>query len=67
VNKWYFERATGHARMGKWVLFWCDAEVRLKTEEGRRANEGLKFIENWEEGRVVAWAEIVDKIPSAWI
>ena len=41
VNKWYFERSTGHLRQGDWVLFWCDAEVRLKTEEGRRAGAGL--------------------------
>jgi amino-acid N-acetyltransferase len=66
VNKWYFERATGHVRIGKWVLFWCDAEVRLKTEEGRRANEGLKFVEAWEGDRVATWVEVVDRIPSAW-
>jgi amino-acid N-acetyltransferase len=67
INKWYFERATGHVRMGKWVLFWCDAEMRLKTEEGRRANEGLSYVETWEEGRLTTWAESIDKIPSAWI
>lgn len=66
INKWYFERATGHVRMGKWVLFWCDAEQRLKTEEGRRANEGLRFVEHWEQGRLTEWAGTVDKIPSAW-
>jgi amino-acid N-acetyltransferase len=67
VNKWYFERSTGHVRMGdKWVLFWCDAEVRLKVEEGRRANQGLGFVESWEEGRLDTWAKTIDKIPSVW-
>lgn len=36
VNKWYFDRSSGHLRMGSWVLFWCDAEKRLKIEEGDR-------------------------------
>jgi len=66
VNKWYFERSTGHLRMGPWVLFWCDAEKRLKIEEGRRGSSGLSFIENWEQGRVSDWAHVVGKIPSAW-
>ena len=66
VNKWYFERSSGHVRMGHWVLFWCDAEVRLKTEEGRRANAGLSYVEDWEHGRLSRWADVVDKIPSSW-
>jgi amino-acid N-acetyltransferase len=36
VNKWYYERSSGHLRMGEkkdWVLFWCDAEHRLRTME----------------------------------
>ena len=66
VNKWYFERSTGHLRQGDWVLFWCDAEVRLKTEEGRRANAGLSYLERWEEGRLATWNEVVMKIPSSW-
>jgi amino-acid N-acetyltransferase len=66
VNKWYFERSTGHIRLGDWILFWCDAEGRLRTEEGRRANAGLSFIEEWEENRLPTWAEIVTKIPSSW-
>lgn len=66
VNKWYFERSTGHLRMGDWVLFWCDAEKRLKTEEGRRANAGLSYFEDWECGRMSAWADVVMKIPSSW-
>ncbi|THH34153.1 hypothetical protein EUX98_g170 [Antrodiella citrinella] len=66
VNKWYFERSTGHLRMGDWVLFWCDAEVRLKTVEGRRANAGLSYLEDWEHGRLSSWGEVVMKIPSSW-
>ena len=66
VNKWYFERSTGHLRQGDWVLFWCDAEVRLKTEEGRRASAGLSYLERWEEGRLTTWGDVVMKIPSSW-
>ena len=66
VNKWYFERSTGHVKVGEWVLFWCDAEKRLKIEEGRRASAGLQFVERWEEGRVRAWVDVVMKIPSSW-
>ncbi|KAF9785832.1 hypothetical protein BJ322DRAFT_1122640, partial [Thelephora terrestris] len=66
VNKWYFERSTGHLRVGEWVLFWCDAEKRLRIEEGRRASAGLQFVEKWEEGRVESWADVVMKVPSSW-
>ncbi|KAI0673558.1 mitochondrial amino-acid acetyltransferase [Trametes maxima] len=66
VNKWYFERSTGHLRQGDWVLFWCDAEVRLKTEEGRRASAGLSYLEEWEQGRLATWSDVVMKIPSSW-
>lgn len=66
INKWYFERSSGHLRMGSWVLFWCDAEKRLKIEEGRRGSSGLSYIEDWERGRVSEWANVVAKIPSAW-
>ncbi|KAH7929333.1 mitochondrial amino-acid acetyltransferase [Leucogyrophana mollusca] len=66
INKWYFERSTGHMRMGSWVIFWCDAEKRLKTEEGRRANAGLSYVEEWETGRLSRWADVITKIPSAW-
>lgn len=66
VNKWYFERSTGHIRMGDWVLFWCDAEKRLKTEEGRRGSAGLSYLEHWEEGRLSLWSDVVMKIPSSW-
>ncbi|KAI0094794.1 mitochondrial amino-acid acetyltransferase [Irpex rosettiformis] len=66
VNKWYFERSTGHIRMGDWVLFWCDAEMRLKEEAGRRGSAGLSYLEHWERGRLSVWSDIVFKIPSSW-
>jgi amino-acid N-acetyltransferase len=66
VNKWYFERSTGHLRMGDWTLFWCDAEKRLKTEEGRRASAGLSYVEEWEHGRLGLWADVVPNVPSSW-
>jgi len=66
VNKWYFERSSGHIRMGSWVMFWCDAEKRLKIEEGRRGSSGLSYLETWEGGRLASWADVVTKIPSSW-
>jgi amino-acid N-acetyltransferase len=66
VNKWYFERSTGYLRVGEWVLFWCDAEKRLRIEEGRKANAGLQFVEKWEEGRVQSWVDVAMKVPSSW-
>ena len=66
VNKWYFERSSGHLRMGNWVLFWSDAEKRLKIEEGRRGSAGLSFVEDWEKGRLSDWGDTVLKIPSCW-
>ncbi|KAE9408262.1 DUF619-domain-containing protein [Gymnopus androsaceus JB14] len=66
VNKWYFERSSGHVRMGDWVLFWCDAEKRLRLEQERRGRAGLSYIEGWEEGRLASWIDIVQKIPSCW-
>ncbi|TFK77249.1 mitochondrial amino-acid acetyltransferase [Pluteus cervinus] len=66
INKWYFERSSGHFRMGDWVLFWCDAESRLKVEEGRRGSAGLPYIADWEEGRLSNWSDVVAKIPSCW-
>ena len=66
INKWYFERSSGYLRMGDWVLFWCDAEKRLKTEAGRRASAGLSYVEEWERGRLGLWADVVPKVPSSW-
>jgi amino-acid N-acetyltransferase len=66
VNKWYFERSTGHLRLGDWVFFWCDAEKRLKTEEGRRGSAGLSYLEDWEHGRLAVWSDVITKIASSW-
>lgn len=80
VNKWYYERSSGHLRLsgGKWVLFWSDAEERLRrmeakareeAEEGgvaRRRVPGLPYVVKQEEGRLAKWAEIVSAIPSSW-
>ncbi|KAG6862443.1 Amino-acid acetyltransferase, mitochondrial [Termitomyces sp. Mi166 len=66
VNKWYFERSTGHLRVGSWVLFWCDAEKRLEIEKGRRGSSGLSHIEDWEDGRLSKWADVIFKIPATW-
>jgi amino-acid N-acetyltransferase len=66
INKWYFERSSGHVRMGDWVLFWCDGEKRLKTEEGRRASAGLSYVEEWEHGRLSLWADVIPSVPSSW-
>ncbi|KIJ46491.1 hypothetical protein M422DRAFT_46206 [Sphaerobolus stellatus SS14] len=76
VNKWYFERSSGHLRLGKWVLFWCDAEDRLKVEAERRAaavagtgrrRESPSYIEPAEQDRLGHWADAVATIPSSWI
>ncbi|KZS95739.1 hypothetical protein SISNIDRAFT_408307 [Sistotremastrum niveocremeum HHB9708] len=92
VNKWYFERSSGHIRLrnpdqdtsvelsntqskskGDWVMFWCDAERRLRDAvEGRAKEEGrsraqLSYLEDGEQGRIERWAEAVGKIPSSWI
>ncbi|KAF8640449.1 hypothetical protein AX17_000113 [Amanita inopinata Kibby_2008] len=66
INKWYYDRSSGHVRMGSWVMFWCDAEKRLRIEEGRRGSAGLSYIEDWEKGRLSTWADAVSKIPSSW-
>jgi amino-acid N-acetyltransferase len=66
INKWYFERSSGHFRMGDWILFWCDAEKRLKAEGEMRGSNGLSFIEKWENGRLSAWTEVAPKIPPSW-
>ncbi|KAI6008301.1 mitochondrial amino-acid acetyltransferase [Pisolithus orientalis] len=66
INKWYFDRSSGHIRLGSWVLFWCDAEKRLKREESQRADSGLSYVESWEAERLEQWADVVTKLPSAW-
>ncbi|KAH7339379.1 mitochondrial amino-acid acetyltransferase [Rhizoctonia solani] len=80
VNKWYYERASGHLRIdgGKWVLFWSDASIRIRKLEdqareraeeegiGRRRVPGLPYVMNEEKGRLSRWSEIVSAIPSSW-
>lgn len=76
INKWYFERSSGHLRLGHWVMFWCDAEARLRSEAARRAAEvagtgrrrdSPSYIEPGEKGRLEHWADAVLRIPSSWI
>ncbi|CAK5280162.1 unnamed protein product [Mycena citricolor] len=67
VNKWYFERSSGHLRMGPWVMFWCDAEKRLKQEQAKKLTGGVSFVEQGEQGRLSQWADAVQKIPSSWL
>jgi amino-acid N-acetyltransferase len=72
INKWYFERSSGHVRMGDWVMFWCDAERRLKdtlrerAEQTGRSRASLKYLEKEEVGRVERWAKAIETIPSSW-
>lgn len=40
VNKWYYERSSGHVRLGRWVMFWCDAEERLARREMEKRASG---------------------------
>ncbi|KAG8887751.1 Amino-acid acetyltransferase, mitochondrial [Tulasnella sp. 332] len=41
ANKWYYERSSGHLRMGSaWTMFWCDAEARLKEQEAKLVEGG---------------------------
>ncbi|KAG8833464.1 Amino-acid acetyltransferase, mitochondrial [Serendipita sp. 400] len=61
VNKWYYERSSGHLKMGEkgeWVLFWCDAEDRLKAMEnairsGNDASESLPEVIRTKKGPVI--------------
>lgn len=66
INKWYFERSSGHVRLGSWVLFWCDAEKRLKNEAGQLGTAGVSYVEKWEQGRLAKWAQVVLRVPSSW-
>ena len=76
INKWYFERSSGHLRLGRWVLFWCDAEARLRAEGARRAaavagtgrrRDSPSYIEPEERGRLERWAAAAERIPSSWV
>ncbi|KAF8324021.1 hypothetical protein DL93DRAFT_2123637 [Clavulina sp. PMI_390] len=79
VNKWYFERSSGHMRIGEsryWSMFWCDAEEQLRLRERELKREagvmrwgvpGLKFVEQDDLGKKERWARITEAIPSSWV
>lgn len=67
VNKWYFERSNGFVTSedGRWKMFWCDAEQRLR--EMAQENGGvMRVVEPEEDGRLQAWAPVIENIKSAW-
>ncbi|WRT64025.1 amino-acid acetyltransferase, mitochondrial [Kwoniella shivajii] len=71
VNKWYFERSSGFVKTkdGKWKVFWCDAEQRLKELWREREFGGgrlVKVVENEEKGRTDWWENQIGAIKSAW-
>ncbi|KAK6905580.1 amino-acid acetyltransferase, mitochondrial [Kwoniella mangroviensis CBS 8886] len=71
INKWYFERSNGFKTTidGKWKVFWCDAEQRLKSLWREREFGGgrlVKVVEDEEKERVEWWEDQIGKIPSAW-
>ncbi len=71
VNKWYFERSNGFMTRGKWKMFWCDAEDRVRGMRGPLQGDHhqsitLKAIEEEERGRLTAWADVIEAIPGAW-
>lgn len=70
VNKWYFERSSGFAKlteMGKGgvpgVLFWSDAEKRVKQHEDDVTRGPAPFIAEEEESRLSRWSNIIGVIP----
>lgn len=72
VNKWYYERSNGFVTIGRWKMFWCDAEQRLRNMGGPQAarrDKGIAapVIDKSEQGRIKQWGDIIDGIPSAWI
>ncbi|OCF33293.1 amino-acid acetyltransferase, mitochondrial [Kwoniella heveanensis BCC8398] len=71
VNKWYFERSSGFVRTpdGRWKVFWCDAEQRLKELWREREFGGgrlVRVVEDEEKGRVERWEREIGSVPSAW-
>lgn len=73
VNKWYFERSNGFTTTedGRWKMFWCDAEQRLREvarEEGREFGGGrlVRVVEDQERGRLGRWGPVIAAIKSAW-
>jgi amino-acid N-acetyltransferase len=55
VNKWYFERSSGHLRINAsggaaktgWSMFWCDAEERLAAKEKTLKDSAEKELMEW--------------------
>jgi amino-acid N-acetyltransferase len=74
VNKWYYERSNGFVTLGKWKMFWCDAEQRIrgmKSSTGTSASRRdrgipIRVVEDEESGRLLEWAKHIEPIPSAW-
>ncbi|WVR05776.1 amino-acid acetyltransferase, mitochondrial [Kwoniella sp. DSM 27419] len=71
VNKWYFERSSGFVRTqdGRWKVFWCDAEQRLKDLWREREFGGgrlVRVVEAEEKGRTEWWEDEIGAIKSAW-
>lgn len=71
VNKWYYERSNGFVTLGKWTMFWCDAEQRMR--DVKMAGSGtrdrgipIKVVEDSERGRLDRWGGVVTAIPSSW-
>ena len=62
----------GEGGRGRWKMFWCDAEQRLRenaADEGREFGGGrlVRVIEKEEKGRLERWTPVIEGIPSAWI
>ncbi|KAI9635082.1 mitochondrial putative amino-acid acetyltransferase [Dioszegia hungarica] len=73
VNKWYAERSNGFITTpdGKWKMFWCDAEERLRErarQGGREFGGGWlsRMVEMEEEGRLARWEPVIGAIGSVW-
>lgn len=73
VNKWYAERSNGFITTpdGRWKMFWCDAEERLRArarESGREFGGGwlVRTVEEGEEGRLKRWEPVIGAIGSVW-
>jgi amino-acid N-acetyltransferase len=79
VNKWYFERSNGFARIqmgsggAEGLMFWCDAEDRLERIKGEsesaenRERRPTTWILDEERERLKRWTETVSAIKSCWV
>jgi amino-acid N-acetyltransferase len=77
VNKWYFERSNGFARIemgtggAEGLMFWCDAEDRLERVK-REAESGQRdgrpgWILDEEKQRLERWTKTISAIKSCWL